>query len=104
MVNDDLDGAADSVGREIGEVQRFGENSLSGESGVAVHDDGHDFVGVKASGTTGVTRKLGTSAADGDGINGFEMAGVRDQVNANFFSMPGDEITRSPHVIFHVAS
>jgi len=82
-----LNRAADRVGGEVGEVQRFRKNSLSGESCVAMHDDGHDFVGVKAGGTAGVAGEFGAGASDRDGIDCFEMARVRDQVDANFLSV-----------------
>ncbi len=43
VVDDDLDGAADVVAVQGGEVERLGGDALAGEGGVAVDDHGHDL-------------------------------------------------------------
>ena len=43
IVDDDVDGAADGVSLEVGEIQRFGPDALAGEGGVAMHDDRNDL-------------------------------------------------------------
>ncbi len=40
IVDDDVDAAADRIGLEIGEIQRFRPNTLAGECRVAVHHNG----------------------------------------------------------------
>ena len=46
---------------------------------------------------------LGAGAAYGDGIDGFEMAGIRNQVDVHFVAAVGDVFPGCPHVVFHVA-
>src|ERR1700751_1109706 len=103
IVDDDLNRTADSVGGEAGEVQRFRKNSLSGESGIAMHDNRPHFVGVKAGGTAGVSGEFGADTADGDGINCFKVAGIGDQMDANLFPVRGDVVAGCADVILHVA-
>ena len=43
VVDDDLDGAADVVAVQGGEVEGFGPDALAGEGGVAVDDHGEDL-------------------------------------------------------------
>ena len=38
VVHDDVDGAADLVARDLGEVERLGDHALARERGVAVHE------------------------------------------------------------------
>ena len=46
IVDDDVDGAASGIARETGEVEGFGDDTLSGERRVAVEEDRHRAVGV----------------------------------------------------------
>ena len=44
VIYDHLNCAAHGIALQSGKVQRFRPDALAGESGVAVHDDGPDFV------------------------------------------------------------
>ena len=86
IVDDDVNRAADGVALEIGEIQCFGKNALACEGGVAVHDDGPNFV--ECCARTIDDRAIGAAsslfcagATHGDRIDGFEMARVRNDVN-----------------------
>ena len=95
-----MDRAADGVAGEVGVVQGLGEDALSGECGVAVDEERKIFFAATFAGAI----LLGAGAADGDGIDGFEMAGVRDQVNVNLAAAAGGVFAGRAHVIFHVAA
>ena len=47
---------------------------------------------------------FGASAADGDGIDRFQVAGIGNQMNLNFRSGASLVFAGSAHVIFHVAA
>ena len=47
---------------------------------------------------------LGAGAAHGHGIDGLQVAGIRDQVNVNLRPRPGHVFAGRAHVIFHVAA
>ena len=72
IVDDDVDGAADGVSGKVGVVHGLGEDALPGECGVAVDEQRKILFAAPFSGAV----LLGASAADGDGIDGFEMAGI----------------------------
>jgi hypothetical protein len=72
IVYDYVNGAADGVAGEVGVVHGLGEDALSGKSGVAVNQQREIFFASAFAGAI----LLGTSTADGDGIDGFEVAGV----------------------------
>src|SRR6266702_3174377 len=44
VIHDDVNRAANRVGRQVREVERFRPDALSSESGIAMHDDGYHFV------------------------------------------------------------
>ncbi len=72
IVDDDMNGAAHGVARKVGVVHGFGEDALSGERGVAVNEEREIFF---ASAFTGAVL-FGAGAADGYGIDGFEVTGI----------------------------
>ena len=83
IVDDDVDGAADVVAAERGQVEGLGEDALAGEGGVAVDDDGQRPAACRVAVACGLgvdAGLLGAGAAHGDGVDGFKVAGVRDQV------------------------
>src|ERR1700728_3656432 len=85
VVDDDVDAAADGEAIDTGEVHGLGPDALAGEGGVAVDDDGKDAVG--AVRTNAVL--MGACAAHGDRIDGFEVTGVRDEVEGDGASGTG---------------
>ncbi len=99
IVDDDVDGAADGVSGEVGVVHGLGEDALSGECGVAVDEQREIFFASAFAGAV----LLGAGAADGDGVDGFEVAGIRDQVNVDFSAAARFVFAGRAHVILHVA-
>ena len=77
VVDDDVDGAANRVAAQIGKVQRLRGDSLPREGRVAMHQDGQ-YLGLAVAAQS---RLLGARTAQRDGIDGLQMAGIRDQVN-----------------------
>ncbi len=79
IVHHDVDGAADGVALQIGEIQRFGEDALPGKRSVAVHHDRPNFVErfartIDDRAVGSAARLLRAGATHRDGIDGFEMA------------------------------
>ena len=108
IVDNDVECAADGISREIGEIQRFRPNALPSEGGIAVHHDGPDFIqrfprAIDLRAIHTVARQFCARAAHGDGIHGFEVAGVRDQVDIERFSGRCSVHAGSADVIFNVA-
>ena len=108
IVHDDVNRATDGIGLQVREIHRFRKNALAREGRVAVHHDGDDLVQrfrrtVLVRAAQAVARLLGAGAAHGYGIDGFEMAGIRNEMDADFLAGAGDISARCAHVIFHVA-
>ena len=89
IVNDYVNRAADGVAREVGVVHGLGENTLSGECGVAVDEKRKIFFAAAFAGAI----LLGTGAADGHGVDSFEVARIRDEVDVN---VAAARVTYSP--------
>src|SRR4030095_1943642 len=85
VVDDDVDRATDGVAGKVGEVHGLGEDALSGESGVAVDEQGEIFFAAVFPGAV----LLGTCAADSHGVDGFKVAGIRYQVNVDLGAAAG---------------
>jgi len=71
-----VNGAADGVSLQVREIEGFRPDALPGEGGVAVHHDWDDPAGAAGA----VAGLLGAHTAHGDGIDGFQMAGIGDEV------------------------
>ena len=99
IVDHDVNRAADGVAGKVGVVHGLGEDALPGERGVAVDQERKIFFAAAFAGAI----LLGAGAADGDGIDGFEVAGVRDQMDVNFAAAVRFVFAGCAHVIFHVA-
>src|SRR6266851_285358 len=72
VVDDHVNGAADGVAGKVGIVHGFGEDALSGESGVAVDKQRKVLFAATFAGAI----LLGAGAADGDRIDRFQVAGI----------------------------
>ena len=44
IIDDDMQGAARSISRKLGEIQNFGNDALTGEGGIAVHENRKHFL------------------------------------------------------------
>src|ERR1700730_18412049 len=100
--------AADGVGLEVGEIQSFRPDALTGERGIAVHHDGYRFLvgdrgGVLERGGRTEAGVLGARAAHGYRVDRFKVAGVGNQMDADLLAGAGRVNSRSPDVIFHVS-
>ena len=81
--------------------RRFCQNALPGKGGVAVHQDGQDL-GLADRAKRSL---LGARAAHRDRVYGFQVAGIRYQVNATDLSVaPGLDIAGCADVVLHVAT
>ncbi len=108
VVHDDVNGAAHGVGLQIREIQRFRPDTLARERPVAVHHDRDDFIQrfrrtVDVRAAQAVAGLLRAHPAHGDRIDSFEMAWIRNKMDADLFAGAGDVGARRAHVIFHVA-
>ena len=72
IVDDHVNGAADGIAGKVGIIHGLGQNALSGESRVAVDQERKIFFVFPLHRAV----LLGASAANSDGIDGFEMAGI----------------------------
>src|SRR5215472_2450797 len=77
IVNDDVDGAAYCVSRQIGIIHRFRQNPLTGECGIPVDKQRQVFFAATLSRAI----LLGTSSPDRHRVHSFEMNRIRDQMN-----------------------
>ncbi len=100
IIDDDVDGAADGVALEIGVVHGLGEDALSGERGITVDEQGQIFFGSAFASTV----LLGASAAYRNGIDSFEMAGIRNQVDVNFPAAARNVFAGGAHVVLNVSA
>ena len=97
-----MDGAADVEARERAEVEGLGPDALAGEGGVAVDDHGQDSGRWPSSPDACL---LGAGAAHGDWVDGFQVAGVRDQVEADRSCRSARvKVAGGAHVVLHVAA
>ena len=99
IVDDHVNGAADGVAGKIGVIHGLGKNALPGECSVAV-DEQWQILFAPAF-TAAVL--FGTSAANGHRIDGFEVAGIGNQMDVNFVAAARGVFARRAHVVFHVA-
>ena len=99
VVDDDVNGATDRVAGKVGVIHGFGEDALSGECGIAVDKQREIFFASAFAGAV----LFGARAADGDRIDGFEVAGIRYQMDVNLVAAARDVFAGRAHVIFHVA-
>ena len=72
IIGDDMQRATDLVAFEFGQVERLHDDALTGESRVAVQEDGQGFRAIPAA--LHVDECTGTS--EDDRVDGFEVAGV----------------------------
>ena len=97
-----MDGAACRVALEVREVQRLGDQALPGERGVAVDEDGQDFLAFRVARLVAVL--FGADAALDDGVHPLQVAGVEGKREMELFASPGDPVRGIPEVVLHVAA
>ncbi len=79
VVHHDMNGAAGVVAAELGQVERLGDDPLTGEGGVAMEQ--HRQHGVLGAGAAGLLLGAGDSLQYR--VDGFEMAGVGDHLDGD---------------------
>ncbi len=106
VVDDDVDGAAGGVAGQAGEVERFGDDALAGEGGVAVEQDGHACLGVLARRAGLVPEILGGAGHALDhGVDELQVARVRRQDHGHRDQLAGRGVPDEPgtEVVLDVA-
>src|ERR1700682_4111911 len=109
VVHNDVNRAADGVSLQIREIQRFRQDTLARKSPVAVHHDRDDFIQrfrrtVDVRAAQSVASLLRAHPANGDRIDSFEMAWIRNKMDADLFAGAGDVGDRPAHWALHLAS
>ncbi len=100
IIDDDMDGAANRIAGQVGVIQRLREDALARESAITMHQQRK----VLPDAIFTSTFLLGASAANGDRIHSFQVAGIRNQMDMDIGSGPGGIFTGRAHVVFHVAA
>ena len=97
VVVDDMNRAAGAVAAKRRKGKGLGNNALSGEGGIAMQQDSHDFLafGIPA------LFLLGPHSADHDRIDNLEMRRVRRKAEMNGLAIKL-AVRRHAHVIFHI--
>src|SRR5438552_18130424 len=108
VVHDDVNRATNGVGAQVSEIERFRPNSLARKSRVAMHDDGNDSVEsfertVHIGTAQAIARLFRAGAANSNRIDGLQMTGIRNEVDADLFATGSDVSAGSANVVFHVA-
>ena len=105
IVDDDVDGAASGVAGESGEVERLGDDALSGERRVAVEEDRHRAVAIlrRRPGLAAVVLG-GAGHPLHDRVDELEVTRVRGEHERHLDGLPirGSRPPR-PEVVLHVA-
>ena len=80
VVDDDMDRASGAVALQLGEVKDFRHDSLTGDSGVSMDENGEDALALGISNNA----LTGAGFAFDYGINGFQVTGVGSEADFNF--------------------
>lgn len=95
-----MDGSAGAIAGELGKVQHFGNDALAGESGVTVNEDGDDFFAFESVIESALA---GAGLTFDDGVDGFEVARVGGEHDADAIASFGLTDGFEAEVVFHVA-
>ena len=101
IIYDHVDRAADRIRPDVGKIQRLRPNALPGKGRVPVQNDRKNFL--HSAGISGA-RLLGARAAHDHGIDRFEVARIRSQVNAELAPFARAVFPRRADVILDVAA
>jgi hypothetical protein len=97
VVQNDVQGAADGVGVELGEIERFLNHALADECGVAMNQQAHAVVAVARA------ILLGAHTSFSDGIDEFKMAGVEAERQMHLPARGRHVFVAVTHVVLDVA-
>ena len=99
VVDDQMDGAAGGVAVELGHVERFGNNTLAGEGGVAVDQQRNDAFALEV--TEAIL--LGTDNAFDNRIDGFQVRRVGREADDDFARGDRTADAGGAQVVLHIA-
>jgi hypothetical protein len=100
VVDDHLNGSADFVTMQRGEIQRLCPNALSGEGCVAVNDERKNLLHSGFS----ETFLIGARAAHDHRVGSFQMAWIRGEMQMDDLAVRSDELAGCADVVLHVAA
>ena len=100
IIDDDVHGTADVIAGQLRHIQSLGPDALAGERRIAVHGDFEHLLAPLRP----AALLLGARAAHGNRIDGFEVAGIGNQMHLDLLSVSGKEIACGAHMVFHVAA
>lgn len=102
VVHDDVDGATDAVVLQVLHLHGLVDDTLTGESGVTVNEDGHD--GIKVTrGTKGLSEMvLSSNTAHDDRIDALKMRGVGENLDGQLLAIVIFSREGSTQVIFDI--
>ena len=100
IVHDDVHGTADVVTGQLRHIQGLRPDTLPGEGRIAVHGNFEHLLAPLRP----APLLLGARAAHGDRIDGFQVAGIGNQMHLDLMSVGGKEIACGAHVVLHIAA
>ena len=98
VVDDDVDRPAGPIAAQTREAEALGDQALSGESGVAVHQDRHHFDAIAVA----ALALLGPHLSDDDRVDRLEVRGIGGQREMNRVSLEV-AISRGAEMVLYVA-
>jgi hypothetical protein len=98
VVDHEVNGAADAIAAEVGEIERLRHQALACEGGVAVHEDRHDLAAVGVAPLV----LLGARLAQYHRIHSFQMRGIGRQREMDDVAVE-IAIGRGAEMVLHVA-
>ncbi len=99
VIDDKMQGAAGVVARQLTHLDDFVHDTLAGNGGVAVNENGQDVVVLRAVERIG----LGAGEAQYHGVHGFEVRGIGQEFEVHVLAVRGFHLGGKPEVVFHVA-
>ncbi|KAI3492962.1 hypothetical protein L1887_42337 [Cichorium endivia] len=100
VVDDDVDGAAGGVVREVVHAHGLVHDTLTGKGGVAVHEERHGGLVLRVLGKV----LEGTRLAEHDGVLCLEMGGVGDEGEGDLLARGGGADVVGAEVVLYVTA
>src|SRR5438270_10341006 len=100
VVGDNMHCAANGIAFQIGHIESLGYDSLSGERGVTMNEQGQKLVAAFCSRPI----LLSSRTAHGHRIHCLKMTGIRYQMNVDFCTRASHVSAGCTHVILHIAT
>ena len=100
VIDDEVEGAAGLVAGELGELERLGDDALTGERRVAVDEEREDAIAVFHGAADALA---GAGFALDDGIDDFEVGRVGGEADLDRFAGGGVENGLVAEMVFNIA-